>query len=88
MSDQLRKRKKGAGVKEEPVRKEEEDTKKQQEGPVDLEPNFYVAIGLVLAFFSVLGVLVYYKVDQRTNGPFYTFVNNNILPKNRYQKSI
>ena len=89
MSEQVRQRKKGGTGKQRPVRTEEEDTKKQQqpgEGPVDLEPNIYVAIGLVLAFFAVLGVLAYYKIDQRNNGPFYSFINDKILPKNRYQK--
>ena len=86
MSSQLRERKKGKTGRAQPSPQEEEDTKKPQEEPVDLEPNIYVAIGIMLLFAMVLGIFIYYKVDQRNNGPFASFVNDNILPKNRYQK--
>ena len=84
MSSQVRQRKKPADGKQQ--RAEEEDVKKQQAEPVDLQPNIYVAISIVLVFAAVVGTYIYYLVDRRTNGPFATFVDNNLLPKNRYQK--
>lgn len=101
MSSGLRERKKGTDAKNEKTQTpEEEDTKKQQEelGPVDLEPDFKVVLALVLAFASLIGIFVYYKIDGRDNGPFATWVNTNIIdpivpplkrwfvPQNRYQK--
>ena len=86
MSSQVRERERGAARKQkQPEKEEEEDTKKEQ-GPVDLEPNIFVAISIVLVFAAIVGTFIYYKFDGRNDGPFYTFINDNILPKNRYQK--
>ena len=99
MSSELRERKKGAsGRSEQPQTREEEDTKKSlaDQGPVDLEPDIRVAGGIMVMFFVVLGIFVYYKIDNRDDGPFAVFVNKNILeplepwvvPKNRYQQKV
>ena len=94
MSSGLRERKKGADSKTEPQVGHEED-KKKEEGPVDLEPDFKVALAIVLSLFALLGIFVYYKIDNRDDGPFATIINANIvdpimrrLPDldNRYQK--
>lgn len=97
MSSGLRERKKGGEAKsEEPQKTEEEDTKKAQDlGPVDLDPDFKVVLGIVLAFASMLGLFFYYKVDNSKDGAFASWINVNIVrplepwftkPKNRYQK--
>ena len=78
MANELRERKKGTTEKSSPAEKAEE--------PVDLEPNMWVVLGIILVFAALLSVFFYYKVDGRDNGPFYRFVNENFLPKNRYQK--
>ena len=85
MASQLRERKKGAS-KQAPLK--EEDTKKDDYQPPDLEPNLYVAISIMLIFGLIVGAMLYYKVDQSNNGPFAAFVNNNFMPKNRYQKGL
>lgn len=85
MAGSLRERKKAAG--QQPAR-EAEDTKKDEDQTPDLEPNLYVAISIMLVFALFVGLLLYYKVDQRNNGPFAAFFNTNLLPKNRYQKGL
>lgn len=50
---------------------------KRDEGP-DLQPNVFVMIGMITTFFAALGVLVYYKVDNREHGPFAAWVNTNL----------
>ena len=91
----MRERKRAGNVPKEDEKEfaNEADSKKEQkQEPVDLEPDFKVALALVLAFSALVGAFIYYKVDNRpeNNGPFAAFVNNNIIakimPKNRYQK--
>ena len=84
MANEVRERKKASNEKSVPAQQEE---KRKEDEPVDLEPNFWVLLAIVLVFAALFGIFVYYKVDGRDNGPFYTFVNNNFLPTNRYQKS-
>ena len=85
MASQLRERKKG-GNKQAPL--VEEDKKKDEYQPPDLEPNLYVAISIMLVFALIVGAILYYKVDQSNNGPFAAFINNSLMPKNRYQKGL
>lgn len=88
----LRERKKVADATKEQDAVDEVDSKKEEQQPVDLEPDFKVVATIMVTFFTLLLLFVYYKVDNRpeNNGPFATFINNNILPiimpKNRYQK--
>lgn len=85
MASSLRERKKAGGQKAAP---ETEDTKKDEDQTPDLEPNLYVAATIMLVFAFFVGLILYYKVDQRNNGPFAAFINNNLVPKNRYQKGL
>jgi hypothetical protein len=85
MASSVRKRKKAGGRQAAP---EAEDTKKDEDQTPDLEPNLNVAISIILVFTFFVGLLLFYKVDQRNNGPFAAFINNNLLPKNRYQKGL
>lgn len=102
MSSGLRERKKDGTAKTDlSVAKEdyeEEDKKKEQAaqdlGPVDLEPDFFVVLALVVAFALAITAFVFYRIDNRTDGAYATFINRNIVdpmkrfatPKNRYQK--
>jgi hypothetical protein len=85
MAGSLRDRKKARRQQAAP---EAEDTKKDEDQTPDLEPNLFVAISIMLVFAFFVGLLLYYKLDRRNNGPFAAFINSNLLPKNRYQKGL
>jgi hypothetical protein len=85
MASSVRKRKKVGGQQ---AASEAADSKKDEDQIPDLEPNLYVAISIMLVFALFVGLLLYYKVDRRNNGPFAAVINNNLLPKNRYQKGL
>lgn len=55
----------------------EKSKDKPYDGP-DLQPNIFVMIAMIAAFFAALGGLVYYKVDNRDHGPFAAWVNTNV----------
>lgn len=101
MASGLRERKKDGKAKTDlsPEKEEDlEDEKKKLEelGPVDLEPDFFVVVALVAAFALVITAFVFYRIDNRTDGPYATWINYNIVdpmkrfatPKNRYQKEL
>ena len=70
----------------------QEDTKPPkltQELKEDTEVGDSVAllvfVAIVLLALS-MATYFYYKHDQENNGPFAAWVQNNLLPKNRYQR--
>ncbi|SMY28837.1 unnamed protein product [Zymoseptoria tritici ST99CH_1A5] len=79
MPAELRSRKPAAAAPS-PVQLEEKEkpkTLKKQPGPptVDLEPNIFVIFGMIVVFFTGLFLLVYYKIDNRDQGPVANWVN-------------
>lgn len=105
MASGLRERKRDGSAKTDLSTSADEDYVKQiefkEQTPADLEPDFKVVVGLILAFAAVLGTFFYYKVNNRpdTKGPFAAWVNTNIvpvlkkmsepfMPKNRYQQKM
>ncbi|KJX99885.1 hypothetical protein TI39_contig348g00024 [Zymoseptoria brevis] len=80
MPAELRSRKPAAAAPS-PVQPEEKEKpktlKKKQPGPptVDLEPNIFVILGMIVVFFTGLFLLVYYKIDNRDQGPVANWVN-------------
>ncbi|SMR60380.1 unnamed protein product [Zymoseptoria tritici ST99CH_1E4] len=80
MPAELRSRKPAAAAPS-PVQLEEKEKpktlKKKQPGPptVDLEPNIFVIFGMIVVFFTGLFLLVYYKIDNRDQGPVANWVN-------------
>lgn len=84
MPTELRNRKvPSPGDPEPSPQKQEEDRSKtkskggakRSEAPPDLEPNIWVVASLFIAFSVVVGTFIFYKVDNRDDGPFATWVN-------------
>lgn len=46
------------------------------DGP-DLDPNPFIVFGFCVIFAIFMGFVFYYKIDNRTNGPFAQYVNKN-----------
>lgn len=104
MASGLRERKRDGSAKTDLSTSADEDYVRKvekEQTPADLEPDFKVVVGLLLAFAAVLGTFFYYKVDNRpdTKGPFARWVNANVvpvlqrmsepfMPKNRYQQKM
>lgn len=86
MASGARERKKANNKKSTPA----QDTKTTTaEAEASEEPTLYVAVFIMLAFSLTFGLFVYYKMDERSNGSFAAFINQqiaNLKPKNRYQK--
>jgi predicted heme/steroid binding protein len=83
MPAELRSRKVAAAAPS-PVQQQEREIEKPKtlkkkkpadDGPVDLEPNIFVMLGMIAAFFGALFVLIYYKIDNRDHGNFALWVN-------------
>lgn len=74
---ELRERKPAAKQADAVSTPEYEKSKSKPYQEPDLQPNVFVMIGMIAAFFTALGGLVYYKVDNREHGPFANWVNDN-----------
>lgn len=74
---ELRERKPAPKQAEVSRKVEFEKSKEKPHQEIDLQPNVFVMIGMIAAFFAALGGLVYYKVDNREHGPFAAWVNSN-----------
>ncbi|CZT15270.1 uncharacterized protein RCC_01134 [Ramularia collo-cygni] len=74
---ELRERKPAPKQAQAPLRDEHEKSKSKPYEEPDLQPNVFVMIGMIAAFFAALGGLVYYKIDNREHGPFANWVNTN-----------
>ncbi|CAK4034522.1 Membrane steroid-binding 2 [Lecanosticta acicola] len=57
-----------------PRRSASSSGRRKDEGPPDLEPNIWVVACLFLLFSLVVGTFVFYKIDNRDDGPFATWV--------------
>jgi hypothetical protein len=82
MANSTRERKKAASKK---AISQEHTSRDESENQVS-DINFDVILWILLALAVLGGVILYYNIDKKDNGPFAAFVNNNLLPKNRYQK--
>lgn len=75
---ELRERRPAAKPAETAPQDEWEKSKVRPDAGPDLQPNVFVMIGMIAAFFAAVGGLVYYKVDNREHGPFAAWVNTNL----------
>ena len=82
MANSARERKNAAGKK---TITQENIQKDEAENQVS-DINFDVILWILLVLAVLGGVILYYNIDKKDNGPFAAFINNNLLPKNRYQK--
>ena len=82
MASSTRERKKAPNKKPVLEKPAQKDGLEGQESGI----NFEVILWILLALAVLGGLMLYYNIDKKDNGPFAAFVSKNLLPKNRYQK--
>ena len=81
MAGSTRERKKTTNKKATSRETSQKDDLKNQESGI----NFNVILWNLLLLAVLGGLILYYNIDKKDNGPFAAFISKNLLPKNRYQ---
>jgi hypothetical protein len=87
MSD-LRQRKPVLDVNSQPQEKVQEEESLSQQDPPDIRPDLRVVVSLLIGLMTIITTYYYYRVDLNSKGSFSTFVNNKIIGRNPYERTV